>query len=51
MAFFLATYEFELCDREGKVINEAPRFNVNNQNAAQPDEPAYLRIWPREMND
>jgi hypothetical protein len=47
IALFLAKYDFELCDQEGEVLTEAPKFNVNNQNSSRADNPAYLRIWPR----
>lgn len=48
VVLFLATYDFELCDEQGRVLKNAPEYNVNSQSSSQPDSPAYIRIWPRE---
>lgn len=49
-AYLLALCDFELSDKEGKELTEAPpRVNINQNHVARPEQPVYLRLRARKV--
>ncbi|RYO88763.1 hypothetical protein DL766_005187 [Monosporascus sp. MC13-8B] len=47
-AYFVATFDFELSDKDGNLSTKAPRpVGRNQKQAEKPKEPIYLRYKPR----
>ena len=46
IAHFLATFDFEICDRTGKTVSEAPATDFNAYATGKPRDPTFLRIRP-----
>jgi hypothetical protein len=48
VSFFIATFDYELSDREGNIVKDPPRLNMNALNAVKPAQRPYLRYQRRE---
>jgi sterol 14-demethylase len=48
VSFFLATFDYELSDREGNIVGDLPKLNMNALNAVKPAQRPYLRYQRRE---
>ncbi|TLD37158.1 cytochrome P450 [Venturia nashicola] len=46
-AFWVAMFEFELVDRDGKPTEELPQVDINGFTANKPANTKYLRYWRR----
>ncbi|ORY18132.1 cytochrome P450 6A1 [Clohesyomyces aquaticus] len=47
-AYFLATFDFELQDKKGNTLNQAPPIDMNGHSAHKPKVPIYLKTTTRE---
>ena len=47
VAFFVATYDYMLVDKQGSPIPQPPPLNRNNMAASKPDTPLYLKYERR----
>ncbi|KAG4435810.1 hypothetical protein IFR05_008702 [Cadophora sp. M221] len=47
VAFFVATYDYTLVDKQGLAIPQPPPLNRNNMAASKPDTPLYLKYERR----
>lgn len=47
-AFFVAMFDFGLCDGSGKDVARPPKVNLNRHSAYRPDENIYLKYRTRE---
>ncbi|KAF2114015.1 cytochrome P450 6A1 [Lophiotrema nucula] len=47
-AYFLAAFDMELQDQNGRKLNEHPLTDFNRFSAHKPDPPIYLKVDPRE---
>jgi hypothetical protein len=47
-AYFIASFDFSLSDKTGKVIHEAPMVDFNRHSAHKPKNPPYLKVTPKE---
>ena len=48
VAFFLAYFDFKLCDKDGRPSDKLPRVDVNGLSAAKPNSQVYLKYELRE---
>jgi len=47
-AYFVATFDFHLEDKSGKMLRFAPRVDPNGHSACKPAVRQYVRVSPRE---
>ena len=47
IAFFLATFDYELTDRAGSPLAETPSVGFNGHAATKPSPPVYLKYTQR----
>jgi cytochrome P450 len=47
-AYFVASFDFDLVDKRGNKLTEAPMVDFNRHSAHKPAVPQYLRVTPRE---
>ncbi|KAF2184121.1 cytochrome P450 [Zopfia rhizophila CBS 207.26] len=47
-AYFLATFDLSLQDKDGKTLVEPPKINFNGHSAHKPNPPPFLKITVRE---
>lgn len=47
-AYFIASFDFYLSDKNGNPMNKAPRVDFNRFSAHKPKNPPYLKFSPRE---
>ncbi|USP78667.1 CypX Cytochrome P450 [Curvularia clavata] len=47
-AYFIASFDFHLSDKNGNPMNKPPRVNFNGHSAHKPKNPPYLKVSPRE---
>jgi hypothetical protein len=47
-AYFMAAFEFELTDKDGRSVAEAPKPDINEFSAHKPKNRVYLKYWPRD---
>ena len=45
---FLAMFDYHLCDRSGKLVEELPKVDLQSHSAKKPDEPVYFKVTRRE---
>ncbi|KAI2483438.1 hypothetical protein Ptr902_05755 [Pyrenophora tritici-repentis] len=47
-AYFIASFDFHLCDKSGNLVLDAPRVDFNRHSAHKPKNPPYLKVTPKE---
>ncbi|KAF2660583.1 cytochrome P450 6A1 [Lophiostoma macrostomum CBS 122681] len=47
-AYFLASFDFQLEDKNGNKLIEAPKVNLNGHSAHKPKVPQILRVFPKD---
>lgn len=47
-AYFVAEFEFDLTDKNGRSIPTVPKVDFNAYSAAKPNSLMYLKYRPRE---
>ena len=47
-AYFIASFDFRLSDKNGNPVNNVPRVDYNRHSAHKPKNPPYLKVTPKE---
>lgn len=47
-AYFLASFDFHLQDKNGNNLSQVPTIDVNGASAHKPKNPLLLKVSPRE---
>jgi hypothetical protein len=47
-AYFLATFNCDLTDKNGTPLAQAPTVNFNNYSASKPESRPHLKYWLRQ---
>jgi sterol 14-demethylase len=47
-AYFLAAFDFQLEDKDGNRLTEAPKVDLNRHSAHKPKVPQILRVFPKD---
>jgi hypothetical protein len=48
VAYFLATFHYDLTDGEGRLTTETPEVNMNSYVPAKPETKVFLKYRTRE---
>ena len=48
LAHFLAMFDYYLCDRNGALVKELPKVDVQGHSSKKPDKPVYFKVTRRE---
>jgi hypothetical protein len=47
-AYFIASFNFHLADKNGNTMKQAPKIDFNRHSAHKPKNAPYLKIVPKE---
>jgi cytochrome P450 len=47
-AYFIASFDFHLSDKNGTRMHEAPMVDFNRHSAHKPKDPPYLKVTPKD---
>lgn len=47
-AYFIASFDFHLQDKDGNKLTEAPKIDFNRHSAHKPTVPQFLKVTPRD---